>query len=334
MNILSHSFAKTLYFILLSIGIFSCTNAQKADGNTEEYMTQVATFFNNQNYDSALYYSNKTIEIDANHEKAWEVKARCLYFLNQETEAMKAFDKALELNSQNNDLRMFRGTAYRLSGKHEKALLDFDFVLQVEPNNTRALAQKANIHYHIKQYEESIITYDKLFKLGLSQFEKLLNLNGRAKVYMDIQKYDLAEKDIDNALNLGIEKGITLETKTRLLEKKGNYQEALELAKQNLELAQNHKNIELRKELVPYSHNNIGYLKHKVGNTEEGIKDIMYSLELMPTNSYAYKNLALISFDLGKKEQGCQYIEKALELGFTKLFGTEVEELKLEKCIN
>jgi hypothetical protein len=60
----------------------------------------------------------------------------------------------------------------------------------------------------------------------------------------------------------------------------------------------------------------------------------MYSLELMPKNSYAYKNLALISFDLGKKEEGCQYIEKALELGFTNMFGSEMEELKQEKCEN
>jgi len=334
MNTLLYTLSKVLFFISIFLSIFSCSKAQKLDEKQGEYSSKTVEFFNNQNYDSAIYYSDKILEKSPENANVWLTKARSLFFVNKNEESIKAFDKAVELNPQDNQLRMYRGTVYRLNGNEQKALQDFDFILKTDINNSQAIAQKAMIHYRLKQYEKSIMTYDKLLKLDLLPFEKLLNLNGRAKAYIGMQKYDLAEQDIDNALNLGIEKGITLETKILLLNKKENYQEALELAKQNLELAQNHENIELRKEFVPYSYNNLGYQKHKIGNTEEGIKDIMYSLELMPTNSYAYKYLALISFELDKKEEGCQYIEKALELGFTKMFGIEMEELKQEKCAN
>jgi regulator of sirC expression with transglutaminase-like and TPR domain len=62
------------------------------------------------------------------------------------------------------------------------------------------------------------------------------------------------------------------------------------------------------------------------------MKDINHSLDLLPTNSYAYKNRALVYFDLAEKNKGCADLEKAIELGYTKQYGNKVEKLNNEKC--
>ena len=48
----------------------------------------------------ALKAHNKAIEINPQKEDAWYNKGNTLYRLNKSDEAIKAFDKAIEINSQ------------------------------------------------------------------------------------------------------------------------------------------------------------------------------------------------------------------------------------------
>ncbi|WP_375560412.1 tetratricopeptide repeat protein [Bernardetia sp. OM2101] len=334
MNTLFCAFLKVIFFVSIWLGIFSCSNAQKLDKKTEEYISKTVEFYNNDNYDSAIYYSDKILEKWPNNANVWLTKAKCLYFLNQEKEALIALNKAIEINPSNLESYQYRATIYNFSGEHERAIVDYDFYLKKHPTDERSLAGKAKSHRRLKQYEESIEAYDALLQFDLESYVRVLYLTGRASVYMDLKDYDRAEEDVQTALEINVKPDLPLSVRTEILLKKEDYQNALIVAKEVLELTKKYEDKELRKELTIYSQGYIGYLKHKTGNTEEGLKEVMASLEAMPTNSYVYKYLALISFDLGKKEEGCQHIEKALELGFTKMFGSEMEELKQEKCGN
>jgi tetratricopeptide (TPR) repeat protein len=66
---------------------------------------------------------------------AWYNKGKALYDLNKPIEALKAFDKAIEINPQYEDAWDYEGlTLYRLS-KYEDAIKAFDKAIEINPNS-------------------------------------------------------------------------------------------------------------------------------------------------------------------------------------------------------
>ncbi|MGY6647977.1 T9SS type A sorting domain-containing protein [Wenyingzhuangia sp. IMCC45574] len=63
-----------------------------------------------------------------------------------------------------------------------------------------------------------------------------------------------------------------------------------------------------------------GYLSHKLGDTDKGIKFLNKALEIKPDNSYAMKYLGEIYLDLKNYDIACEYLEKSKELGYEKKF--------------
>jgi len=80
------------------------------------------------------------------------------------------------------------------------------------------------------------------------------------------------------------------------------------------------------------SFNNRGYCLLQSGDPESAIKDIDYSLVLFPSNSYAYRNRAKVHLYLKDTPAACLDLQKALEFGFSNMYGSEVQELKEIHC--
>ena len=62
------------------------------------------------------------------------------------------------------------------------------------------------------------------------------------------------------------------------------------------------------------------------------MEDINKSIELYPTNSYAYKVRALIHIANKKDEKACEDLDIAIELGYTQQYGEEVQQLINANC--
>ena len=78
--------------------------------------------------------------------------------------------------------------------------------------------------------------------------------------------------------------------------------------------------------------NNRGFVYYKMGDYKKALIDINKSLKMYPSNSYAFKNRALIYIAQKKRKDSCNDMAKAIELGFTKMYGAEVEDLQKEHC--
>ena len=105
---------------------------------------------------------------------------------------------------------------------------------------------------------------------------------------------------------------------------RGKYQEALTL---------NNKVLELDDKL-PLAYNNRGFVKYKLNDLEGAMADIKKSLELYPSNSYAYKNRGLVLLAMGEHQKACEDFRRAIMLGYTMMYGDEVEKLKDLYCSN
>ena len=80
------------------------------------------------------------------------------------------------------------------------------------------------------------------------------------------------------------------------------------------------------------SYNNRGYAKYKLKDYKSALKDITRSIDLYPANSYAFRNRALVYLSLDKKEKACENLQKAIDLGYSGMYGNDVEELLKKNC--
>jgi tetratricopeptide (TPR) repeat protein len=81
-----------------------------------------------------------------------------------------------------------------------------------------------------------------------------------------------------------------------------------------------------------FAFNNRGWSKYKLGHPDDAIKDITLAVRKRSDNPYAYRNLGIIRIDQGDLKGGCTDLRIALDLGYTALFGSEVQELVDQHC--
>ncbi|MBO9562053.1 MAG: tetratricopeptide repeat protein [Niastella sp.] len=80
-----------------------------------------------------------------------------------------------------------------------------------------------------------------------------------------------------------------------------------------------------------YPYDNLGFVKHKLGQTTEAFTLIDKSLELDKGNSYAYMFKGRIYLDQDNKALALEQFQLALRYGFTKTYGEEVLQL-IKQC--
>lgn len=82
----------------------------------------------------------------------------------------------------------------------------------------------------------------------------------------------------------------------------------------------------------PLAYNNRAYCKFKLGDLKGALSDVNQSIVMYPSNSYAFRNRALILLAQKKMKAACEDIQEALRLGFTSVYGDEVEKLQQQYC--
>jgi Tfp pilus assembly protein PilF len=72
--------------------------------------------------------------------------------------------------------------------------------------------------------------------------------------------------------------------------------------------------------------NNLGYAELRAGDANSALKHIQRSIEINPSNSYAFRNLGHVWKEMGDLEKACEAYKQALDLGFTNRYGPEVKQ--------
>jgi tetratricopeptide (TPR) repeat protein len=93
-------------------------------------------YFYKKEYNNAVQYYDKAIEIDPNYDKAWYNKGLALSYLGKHNEAIKCYNKALEIHVNEADAWNNKGCALYKLGKPKEAIACYNKALEIEPNNS------------------------------------------------------------------------------------------------------------------------------------------------------------------------------------------------------
>ena len=182
--------------------------------------------------------------------------------------------------------------------------------------------KNGNAKYSLKDYKGAIKDYQEAIKLDPEYTDAWY---GKAICESILERYDKALADYNKAAELDpSNKDVIFNRAYYVKQKTGDYKGAIEDYNFYIE--------KFKKSDDAFVYSNMGYCKYKLNDFEAALSDINKSLELNPDNPMAYKNRALIYFVTDNKDNACNDLHKSLELGFTKKFGNDVEELISEKC--
>ena len=231
----------------------------------------------------------------------WSNKGFSLDSLGRHEEALRCFDKALELDPRDAAVWNNKGTSLGSLGRHEEAIRCYDKALELDPQHTSAWYNKGTVFSGLRRHEEAIRCYDKALELDsrlASAWENKGTSMGR------LGRQEEAIRCYDKALELDPRDAKAWRNKGKRLADLSRYEEALICFDKARELEPQNTEVWYDK----------GFCLHHLSRYSEAIRCFDKALELDPRLVSAWNNKAVSLSRLGRHEEQIRCYDKALEL--------------------
>lgn len=270
--------------------------------------------------------------------------------------AMIVYDKAWKKDSLNYSVYLNRGILYTILEEREKAFYDFTKAISLQPDSSEGYMQRSIVLSSMLYTDEAIYDITMALDLAADDMERLVCLGNRGNMRQQKRDFQGAYEDYYRAYLLDTTNLYTINNMATSMDELGRRDEAINYLKKVIKidsvaiggyinLGFQYTKMGLYKEAVDYfdkalqidqdeplALNNRGLAKYHLLNYSGAFQDIDRSLKFYPGNSYAFKNRALVFIALKQTDNACKDLRRAIELGFTKVYGPEVEELIKTTC--
>ena len=130
------------------------------------------------------------------------VKALDAHSQQNYDEALTMYNKILEMNQDNkinSVISNHRGMVFFVLSDYEKAIADFTFSVQTNPNNFRAYNNRGLAYRMLKRYDRAVEDFERSIEIHPMQTDAYY---GRAQVFFELVNYPNALQDCNKALNI------------------------------------------------------------------------------------------------------------------------------------
>jgi tetratricopeptide (TPR) repeat protein len=252
------------------------------------------------------------------------------------------------------EYKVLRAEGYNMIGDHEKALRDaHDARSVVSAELARAAALQLGIahmqlgrpdsaRHWFTQANEGNTAMEAELRLGMldrnsgrcadavQRFDRVMAeraddltaLRERGACRSELGDTTGARRDLDRLVELAPRDAVSWNSRGYFHAQNGRYREAIADYDRAIKLDPNYS----------FAFNNRGWAYHKLGDNERAMKNVTLAARKRRNNPYVYRNLGLIALAQGDTIQACGHFRMALDLRFTALHGSEVEELVRANC--
>ena len=230
----------------------------------------------------------------------WTNKGTSLDTLGRHEEAIRCFDKALELDPRFVGAWSNKGNSLTDLGRNEEAILCCDKALELDPRNVDAWNNKGNSLNSLERFEEAIRCFDKAMELGPRNAVIWSNKGGSLH---SLGRHGEAILCIDTAMELDQRNAVIWSNKGGSLDSLGRHEEAIFCCDKALEL--DPRNVD--------AWTNKGASLGSLERFEEAILCLDTALELDPRNAVIWSNKGKTLGSLERFEEAIRCFHKALE---------------------
>jgi tetratricopeptide (TPR) repeat protein len=287
-----------------------------------EFYKKADEFYEKEDYQNALTQINKALVSDSLNLDYLLTKANSLLRLKDYKASFNVFSKAIYYHPTSAVALNQRGLLLQTIQEFEYAIQDYNTALTISNIDSIKLslyinrgASKIGIREFQGAYDDFTLAY-KIDSLNIGVLNNLATVCDEVGRGKETLKYLFKILAIDSSfigtyVNIGFK-----------YQEDGDHKKAIEYFTKAISMDP--------EEPLAYSNRSFNYLK--TGDLKAALADVDKSIQLYPANSFAFKNRALIYIALKKIDKACADLDEAISLGFTKMYGREVEDLKYKHC--
>jgi len=167
--------------------------------NAKAYSSLAVAYQKKGQYKEAIIFYNKAIHLDPNNADNYFLRG-CTYSggLHQYDLAIKDFDVAIKYKD-NAEARRCRGNAYNFIKQYDKAIVDLDEAIRLDPYNANVYSSLGFSYLKKGQYKQAIDEHKKAIDHDQNDYSNFLQLGC---IYVEIGQYDEAVKNFEKGLSL------------------------------------------------------------------------------------------------------------------------------------
>ena len=139
-------------------------------------------------------------------------------------QALVDFDRAIDAKPQYSEALSGRGETYRLMGRYEEALADFDRAIDLEPEDEWTIASRGETYQSMDRYEEALADFSRAIDLDP---EYAWAIVARGETYQSMDRYEEALADFSRAIDLDPEYAWAIASRGETYQSMDRYEEAL-----------------------------------------------------------------------------------------------------------
>ena len=152
---------------------------------------------NSKDYKLAIYYFNEVIKLNPKNYQAYNNIGNIKFALGQKEDAIKIYDKSIELNYNNNiDAYYNRGIAKAKSDKYNEAIEDYNKATELNTDFAEAYNNRGIAKYNLANGKNEI-EYNELLNSAIKDYDKSIELNN--DYYETYYNRALASSDLANS---------------------------------------------------------------------------------------------------------------------------------------
>lgn len=165
----------------------------------EKKISNLVNEFNSQNYQYVVEKAKEIIIFNKNIPIIYNLLGASHSLLNNDQEAIKAFENAVKLEPNNEEVFRNLGKSYTKLNNYDAAKLSFENAIKIKPLNPDAIFGLGLLFLKNKNYYESIFRFTKAIKLKENFYQSYYNL---ALAQSLIGRFNEAEANYVNAITI------------------------------------------------------------------------------------------------------------------------------------
>ena len=193
-------------------------------------------YFDAEDYNKAVEYYNKAVELNPNYGTAWNNIGVAYYNLGNYNKAVEYYNKSLELNPDYDIAWNNLGLAYRRLGNYNKAVECYNKAVRLNPKYDTAWNNLGFAYDSAGNYNKAIESYNKAIEINPKYGTAWNNLGF---VYYSSGDYNKAVECYNKAVESNFTNAPVWNNLGWAYRKLGNYKKALEYYNKAVELNPN-----------------------------------------------------------------------------------------------
>ncbi len=150
-------------------------------------------------YDDAIRCYDKALEINPCSMEAWNNKGLALARTGRLAEAVQSYDKALEIDPGDSEVMYNKGISLAQLGKPKEAIECYDKLLAVNPRDADAWCSKGDVLFESGRREEALEAYNKSIEIDPKDE---VTWNNRGMTLVKLNRFTEAIESYDRALEI------------------------------------------------------------------------------------------------------------------------------------